>query len=168
MPVRLEGSCHCGGVRFAMRSHTPQPYQLCYCSICRKTAGGGGCAINLMAEADSIELTGADAIVVYRARIDEVGADGVCRLQASPARRHACGRCASFLWLHDPRWPELIHPFASAIDSELPVPPARVHLMLRCKPGWVVPAFGPDDQRFDEYPEQSIEDWHRSRGLWLE
>ena len=48
MPVRLEGSCRCGAVRFAVASHTPQPYQLCYCSICRKTAGGGGYAINLM------------------------------------------------------------------------------------------------------------------------
>ena len=41
----LEGSCHCGAVRFSVKSHTPQPYMHCYCSICRKTAGGGGYAI---------------------------------------------------------------------------------------------------------------------------
>ena len=40
--VTLEGSCHCGAVHFTVRSHTPQPYMHCYCSICRKTAGGGG------------------------------------------------------------------------------------------------------------------------------
>jgi hypothetical protein len=40
--------------------------------------------------------------------------------------------------------------------------------MLRYKPGWVTPAFGADDQRFEEYPDQSIEDWHRSRGLWVD
>jgi hypothetical protein len=28
-------------------SHTPYPYQRCYCSICRKSAGGGGYAITV-------------------------------------------------------------------------------------------------------------------------
>ena len=49
-------------VRFAMASHTPQPYQLCYCSICRKTAGGGGYAINLMGTAGSLEMTLREAL----------------------------------------------------------------------------------------------------------
>ena len=40
--------------------------------------------------------------------------------------------------------------------------------MLRFKAGWVEPAIGPNDQSFDEYPEESIEDWHRKRGLWVE
>jgi hypothetical protein len=167
MPIRLEGSCRCGAVRFAMDSHTPQPYQLCYCSICRKTAGGGGYAINLAGVAGTLAVTGREALAIYQAEIEEPGEDGVCRLQTSPAQRHFCRRCASALWLFDPRWPELVHPFASAIDSKLPVPPSQVHLMLRYKPGWVVPAIGPDDSCFDEYPEQSIEDWHRGRGLWV-
>lgn len=34
-------------------------------------------------------------------------------------------------------WPELVYPFAPAIDTELPVPPERVHLLLDSKPGWV-------------------------------
>ena len=42
MPKLLEGSCRCGAVHFSVQSHTPYPYQLCYCAICRKTAGGGG------------------------------------------------------------------------------------------------------------------------------
>ena len=37
-----EGSCHCGAVKFSLQSHTPYPYMRCYCSICRKTGGGGG------------------------------------------------------------------------------------------------------------------------------
>src|SRR3546814_8175830 len=41
MPTKLDGSCRCGAVRFSARSHTPVPYQLCYCSICRKQQGGG-------------------------------------------------------------------------------------------------------------------------------
>jgi hypothetical protein len=99
--------------------------------------------------------------------IAEADGTGSCRLQESPAQRHFCQRCATALWLYDPRWPELVHPFASAIDSELPAPPSRVHLMLRDKPSWVQPAIGPDDLCFDEYPEQSIEGWHKSRGLWV-
>ena len=168
MPIQLEGSCRCGAVRFTLASHTPQPYQLCYCSICRKTAGGGGYAINIMGVADTLSSAGGDALAVYQAELEEAGEDGVCRLQTSPAKRHFCRHCASTLWLHDPRWPELVHPFASAIDTELPIPPTRVHLMLRYKPSWVVPAIEPGDACFDEYPLESIEDWHRSRGLWLD
>lgn len=168
MPISLKGSCRCGAVTFTVDSHTPQPYQLCYCSICRKTAGGGGFAINLMGVADTLRVTGQDALDIYRAQIEARGADGVCRLQTSSGQRHFCGRCASALWLFDPSWPDLVHPFASAIDSELPVPPARVHLMLRYKASWVEPVIGPDDACFDAYPELSIEDWHRRRGLWLD
>ena len=38
MPMRLEGSCRCGAISFSVDSHTPYPYQRCYCSICRKSA----------------------------------------------------------------------------------------------------------------------------------
>jgi hypothetical protein len=60
MPITLEGSCRGGAVRFSVASHTPCPYQLCYCSICRKTVGGGGFAINIMGDARSRpdDLTG--------------------------------------------------------------------------------------------------------------
>ena len=44
--MQLEGSCHCAAVRFSVESHQPVPYLRCYCSICRKTAGTGGFAIN--------------------------------------------------------------------------------------------------------------------------
>ena len=56
--MRLDGSCHCGGVRFRVESHTPYPFMRCYCSICRKTQGGGGYAINIMGEADTLEVRG--------------------------------------------------------------------------------------------------------------
>ena len=72
------------------------------------------------------------------------------------------------LWLFSPEWPDLVHPFASAIDSPLPHPPSSVHLMLRYKPEWVEPQIGKDDQCFEEYPELSIADWHRKHGVWVE
>jgi hypothetical protein len=163
MPVTLEGSCRCGAVCFSVESHAPQPYQLCYCSICRKTAGGGGFAINLSAVASTLKIKGKRSIGVYRAEIER---DGHC--ETSTGERNFCRKCGTALWLYDPTWPELIHPFASAVDSPLPTPPARVHLMLRYKPDWVEPDFGPRDARFDEYPEQSIEEWHKSRGVWVD
>ena len=30
---------------------TPYPFMRCYCSICRKTQGGGRCTINIMGDA---------------------------------------------------------------------------------------------------------------------
>lgn len=164
MPVTLRGSCRCGAVRFTVASHTPQPYQLCYCSICRKTDGGGGYAINLMGDAATLDVQGREALGVYRAEIEDEA--GHC--ETSTGERHHCARCGSALWLYDPSWPNLVHPHASAIDSELPVPPERVHLMLRYKASWVVPRIEDGDAVFDLYPEQSIEEWHRSRGLWVE
>jgi hypothetical protein len=61
-----------------------------------------------------------------------------------------------------------VHPFASAIDTPLPKPPSKVHLMLRFKPSWVVPDIGRGDTQFREYPVQSIEEWHRERRLWID
>ena len=162
MARKLEGSCRCGAVHFAFRSHAPYPYQLCYCSICRKTAGGGGFAINIMGAFDSLKLRGTEAIGIYHARIRAKG--GHCR--TSRGERNFCRRCATALWMYDREWPELFHPFASAVDTALPVPPSKVHLMLRFKAPWVKPDFGRGDARFREYPKLSIEEWHRRRGLW--
>ncbi len=46
----LEGSCHCGSVKFSVESAEPVPFMRCYCSVCRKTAGSVGYAINLRAQ----------------------------------------------------------------------------------------------------------------------
>jgi hypothetical protein len=164
MPMTLEGSCRCGAVRFTVDSHTPYPYQRCYCSICRKQDGGGGYAINIMGDATTLEVEGREAIGIYHARITED--DGTSWV--SKGERNFCTRCGTALWLFDPEWPELVHPFASAVDTPLPQPPSRVHLMLDFKAEWVELQTGPDDQFFDRYPEQSIEDWHKSRGLWID
>ena len=166
MPLMLEGSCRCGAVRFTCASHTPVPYQRCYCSICRKTAGGGGYAINLGADKATLKIEDPQkALRVYRTEIvdEETGA-----CEVSTGERNFCSLCATALWLFDPSWPELVHPFASAIDSDLPVPPSRVHLMLKFKPDWVELNLGPHDATFDLYPEQSLEAWHKSRHLWVD
>lgn len=165
MPMMLEGSCRCGKVRFTVDSHTPVPYQLCYCSICRKQQGGGGYAINLGANSATLAIDGKEQLGVYRAEIEDTG-QGQCKV--STGERNFCRECGSALWLYDPTWPELVHPFASAMDTDLPVPAQRTHLMLRYKANWVEPRIDPQDLSFDLYPEESIADWHRRNAMWVE
>jgi len=158
--MRLEGSCHCKKVVFSLVSQTPCPFMQCYCSICRKTAGSGGFAINLGGEAKSLQVTGKEHIRVYHARMD----DGDGNVTTSQAERHFCGHCGSALWLWTKQSPELIHPHASAIDTPLPIPPKRVHMMLKYAANWVDRAHS-DDQNFEEYPAESLQQWHQRHHL---
>jgi hypothetical protein len=148
--MKLKGSCHCSAVRFSLESETPYPYMWCYCTICRKTAGGGGYAINIMGKADTLKVKGETAFY---------------KVKPSWGERHFCARCASALWVWDKRWPQWIYPFASAIDTPLPVPRQRQHIFLSSKPGWVKVAAGKGDKRFREYPREAIIDWHSKRRL---
>jgi len=159
--MKLQGSCHCRAVRFELESPHPYPFMRCYCSICRKTAGSGGYAINLSGSYATLKVKGEKHIEVYRARMAEAGA----RRKRSSGRRHFCKRCGSPLWLWDPSWPELVHPHASAIDTPLPVPPEHTHIMLGSKANWVEPQLAPGDRKFREYPRESIADWHERLGL---
>lgn len=160
--MKLEGSCACGAVAFSVESDHPYPFNLCYCSICRKTAGGGGFAVNLSGDAASLEVNGRENTAIFRATLadPDTGAAGL-----SPVERHFCRICASALWVWDPRWPELLHPFASAIDTDLPLPPERTHLMLASKKAWVTPGIGERDKLFDGYPDESIAEWHQRLDL---
>lgn len=160
--MRLEGSCHCGAVTFSLQSAHPYPFNLCYCSICRKTAGGGGFAVNLGGEYSTLSIQGSEAVRVYQATMtDSVSGE----TKQSPAQRNFCALCGSALWVWDPRWPELVHPFASAIDTPLPEPPERTHLMLSYAPKWVQPCIAENDQQFGEYPQESIAEWHQRLGV---
>ena len=160
--MHLDGSCHCKSVTFTVQSAQPVPFNVCYCDICRKTAGSGGFAINLGADFSTLSVLGRDHIRVYRALITDPDTGETSQSQGE---RSFCGTCGSALWLWDPRWPELVHPQAGAIDTPLPTPPERTHLMLAGKPAWVVPTIGPDDKQFDGYPLESLADWHLRLGL---
>src|SRR3546814_1410971 len=105
--MRLDGFCHCGAVRFSVDAYAPVPYLRCHCSICRKTAGGGGYAINLGAKADTLEVEGEEAIAVFHATDDG---------EESPAERRFCSRCGAALWSWHPAWPALVPPFARFAD----------------------------------------------------
>ena len=152
--MQLAGSCHCKAVRFTVEAPSPVPFMRCYCSICRKTAGGGGYAINLGADRATLQVEGAEHVSVYRARLD----DGT----TSSGERNFCSRCGSALWLYDPNWPELVHPHASAIDT--PLPPERVHIFLGSRANWAEPELRNGDECFDEYPDESLAQWHARHG----
>ena len=143
--MHLEGSCHCRKVKFTVESAEPVPFMRCYCSICRKTAGAGGYAINLGAVARSMKVTGKRYLRIYRARL--------------PNER------GTALWLWDPTWPELVHPHAGAIDTPLPIPPQNVHCLIDSKAPWVKVEGKPSDPRFEHYPSMSLAQWHQSKGL---
>ena len=160
--MRLKGSWSCGAVQFSLDSHTPYPYMRCYCSICRKTQGGGGYAINIMGEAPTLRVRGAANVSAYRARVAEPGGK---RKRLSPARRNFCARCGSSLWAWDPRWAEWVYPFASAIDTPLPMPVEVVEIMLDYAAPWAEIPDGSDHTQFPEYPDEGIADWHRKRLL---
>jgi hypothetical protein len=148
-------------VKFTLKSKHPYPYNLCYCSICRKTNGSGGFGINLGGDFASLQVEGAEHISVYRARIgDDRGG-----FTESSCERRFCKRCGSGLWVWAPEWPDLVHPFASAIDTELPMPPEYTHLMLGSKAPWVRVHAGAHDKQFDEYPDESLAGWHQRLGL---
>ena len=160
--MHLHGSCHCGRVQFDVESAEPAPFMRCYCSICRKTAGAGGYAINLGAVARSMKVRGKRDLRIYRAALPNEDGAGT---HQSTGRRYFCRNCGSALWLWDPTWPELVHPHASAIDTPLPTPPSNVHCLLDSKAPWVKVEGDPTDPRFDHYPSMSLAQWHEAKGL---
>jgi len=163
MPMTLEGSCQCGGVEFTLQSHTPVPYQLCACSICRKVGGYSG-SVNLGGVAESLQVTkGQDLIKKYQAIKDR----GKPNAQRCNSERNFCSNCSSMLWLWDKTWPDLIHPFASAIDTDLPVPDEMVCVKGNSKPDWVR---WPEGKKsiHEDYGENSIEEWHKKHGTYVE
>ncbi|KAF5364577.1 hypothetical protein D9758_005642 [Tetrapyrgos nigripes] len=164
MPVELQGSCHCGAVRFKLQSSTPVPYQLCTCSICRKVGGVGG-SINLGGFANTLEiLKGKEHISVYKAVMER----DTPKEHIVNSERNFCSKCSSMLWLFDSTWPELIHPFASVIDNpELQTPDTMVVVKSNSKPDYVRLPEGKKEV-YENYGPHSIEEWHKKNGVYAE
>ncbi len=159
----LEGSCCCQAVRFSVDSPHPYPFMHCYCSICRKTQGGAGAAVNIGARYETLLIQGEEHVGSFSPMYTnhETGAR-----EPSPGKRNFCRECGSGLWVWDPRWPELVHPYASAIDTPLPVPPEREHIFQDSKPEWVFVPCGDMHRLHAGYPDTgSLAAWHDQRGL---
>ncbi|MEJ2326173.1 MAG: hypothetical protein P8Y25_04835 [Chromatiaceae bacterium] len=104
----LQGSCHCQRVRFRVRCPHPYPFLLCYCSICRKTEGGGGYGINLGGDNASLEVEGRGHVSVYCPLIEDPRTG---ERREDPGERHFCRHCG--------RHGQIDH----VLGSEPPVPP---------------------------------------------
>ncbi len=116
--------------------------------------------INLGGDATTLEVQGADELAVYRATVEEAG-----KQVRSGHARYFCRQCGTHVYAIHDRWPELVHPVVSAIDSQLPVPPAQVHAMLGSKASWVPDEVRDGDEAYDGYPAKSLADWHRDHGF---
>ena len=107
------------------------------------------------ADADTLEVEGEEQLSVYTARAQDRG----------QSERNFCKFCGSFLWLFNPIWPKLVHPYASAIDTPLPQPPEHVRLMLHYAAPWCEIPTGENEKHFLEFPEESLAEWHQRQGL---
>ena len=120
------------------------------------------------------------------------------------SERNFCKKCSTMLWLYDETWcvsntaflclnlthtahfrPELLHPFASAIDSpeldspeslvnSAPFPPPRrlahgvliqVVVKANSKPAYVRLPEGKKEV-YEDYGPDSIEEWHKKHKLY--
>lgn len=66
-------------------------------------------------------------------------------------------------WCH--LWPELIHPFANVIDTELPPVDEMVCVMQNSKPVYVRLPEG-KKQVYETYGPYSLEEWHKKQGMF--
>ena len=148
-------------MRFSLEANSPVPFMHCHCTICRKTAGGVGYAINLGGAAPTLKVRGEKHLGRYHAILREPGK----RAKRSKAERRFCVKCGSALWLWDPRWPELVHPHASAIDTPLPKPPEVVEAGLDFAAPWVDVPKGKGHVACGEWPSESLEAWHKRHRL---
>ena len=71
------------------------------------------------------------------------------------------------MWLWDPRWPELIHPHASAIDTPLPRPPEVVEAALAYAATWVDVPIGKGHVRCQRMAEGVAEGVASAAGVVL-
>jgi hypothetical protein len=150
--MRLEGSCECEGVRFVVESRTPYPYRICYCRRCRKTAGSIGASVNVIADADTLEISGEVTPTRYEHPVE-------------PVVTTFCPRCGSPLLLEIPVFPQWTYPFAAAVDTPLPRPPEFIHVRTEERLGWVPRIGSTDDPEFETNTDESMVEWHQRLGL---
>jgi hypothetical protein len=116
----LEGSCHCGAVRFEV-SEDFIAVSVCHCTTCKKLSGGVG-TTNGRARTETVRVTdGRELISTYH---PEEG-----------TAKSFCSRCGSNLF--GGGWPESEQASIrlSAIDDPLPGKPAK-HLYTRSLATW--------------------------------
>ncbi|KAI8391230.1 Mss4-like protein [Radiomyces spectabilis] len=161
--MELQGSCHCGKVSFSVTSHTPAPFMRCYCSICRKCQGGGGYAINIMGQHKTLKVNGREHVRYYRALRDKETNELCGNI------RYFCSECGSHLYAYNESYSDFVYPMACAIDTPLPeLSHEDVYCIMlndKSKANWaIVP---PSKHTFQEYPDVSLEEWHKKHNQYI-
>ena len=85
---------------------------------------------------DSMKIIGKNHLKTYATMMPN---SKTGKMEPSTNIRSFCSECGSHLWAYDEQWGDWVYPFASAIDTDLPVPPHTVHMMLGSKASWVLP-----------------------------
>jgi len=127
----LEGGCSCGAVRYRLTSD-PLFVHCCHCLNCQRQTGSAF-AINVLIEADRVELTAGEPRLVEVLR-DDGSTQAVFR----------CPECQIALYSHY-SYPVVAFVRAGTLDEPASVAP-DVHIFTRSKQPWVtlpegVPAF---------------------------
>jgi hypothetical protein len=129
--VPSEGGCSCGAVRYRLTS-APLFVHCCHCLNCQRQTGSAF-VINLLIEADRVELTAGEPVPVDVPRDD-----------GSTQRIFRCPACQVAVYSEYGR-PDVCFVRAGTLDDPSQVAP-DVHIYTRSKLDWVtlpesVPAF---------------------------
>ena len=147
MSVVREGRCACGSVRYRLASD-PLFTHCCHCLNCQRQTGSAF-VINLLIEADRVELLAGDPQPVDAPRDD-----------GSKQRIYRCPTCQVAVFSEYTR-PEVRFVRAGTLDDPSTVTP-DVHIFTRSKVGWVAlpdstPAFRVYYDRKALWPAASLE-----------
>ncbi|KAG8741345.1 hypothetical protein FRC10_002962 [Ceratobasidium sp. 414] len=116
-------------------------------------------SVNIMGLTKSLSIEGESNLKSYTPKNSETG-------EPLTSKRFFCQHCASMLWLHDPTYGDWTYPFASPIDSPLPKAENTLTIMRSSCPDYVPVPEG--SVPLQKYNDQGIEEWHKSRGLWVD
>jgi hypothetical protein len=136
-----EGGCSCGAVRYRLTSE-PLFVHCCHCLNCQRQTGSAF-VINMLVEADRVQVQAGDPVVVDAPRDD-----------GSVQRIFRCSACQVAVF-SEYGWPELRFVRAGTLDEPAAVRP-DVHIYTRSKIPWV--KLPDDTPAFDVY--------YDSRALW--
>lgn len=130
--MKLSGGCHCGAIRYGVEGD-PLTHALCHCSDCRRHAGAPMVGWTMYPEA-ALNIT-----------------KGVPKVYVSSAsgRRHFCGDCGTGLFYRNAEMLPGIVDIQSATCDEPDAVPARIHIQVAERIGWMEHAHAlPQYQRF--------------------
>jgi hypothetical protein len=147
MRFPCEGGCSCGAIRYRLTS-APLFTHCCHCLNCQRQTGSAF-VINLLIEADRLELLAGDPLPVDVPRDD-----------GSSQRIFRCPTCQIAVFSRYSR-PDVLFVRGGTLDDPSGVVP-DVHIFTRSKLGWIVlpesvPAFEVYYDRDALWPAASLE-----------